>query len=434
VVPMPRALDIDEPVRLPDDPVHHREPEPGPLPDGLGGVEGLEDPVEVGSGDPGPGVGDGEFGVRAGGHHVAEGDGPCLRDAHEPRGQPDGPTMRHRIARVEDQIHHHLVELTAVRSDGARPRPHVRGQRDGGTDHAPQHRVEPRDRVPELEDAHTQRLLPSEREELAREIGGATGRACDLIQQFARIVRQRAIVAHQVEVAADDREEVVKVVGDPAGQLPDSLHLLRLPQLLLKEVPFGDITEPPDPTDGRAVEALRMRGQLDPPAIAQAERLRGLAALLRRTTDGGERGGLLECRTDDGPERGRIMRRQCRGGLGPHRRKSRVPTDHPRRQVDNQHAELVALHRGLQQRQCVPHLVALTDRLAQRREPGLQFPRYRFDGPFEQRAVGVGLAIRQLDRLDERHQALRDRIERPEVPAQLPRQELVAPLSVHRRS
>ena len=34
--------------------------------------------------------------------------------------------------------------------------------------------------------------------------------------------------------AEDDREQVVEVVRDPAGEEPDRLHLLRLPELLLQ--------------------------------------------------------------------------------------------------------------------------------------------------------------------------------------------------------
>ena len=47
----------------------------------------------------------------------------------------------------------------------------------------------------------------------------------------------------QLGVADDRRQEVVEVVGDPAGELPDRLHLLRLPKLVLQALPLGDVAQ-----------------------------------------------------------------------------------------------------------------------------------------------------------------------------------------------
>ena len=48
------------------------------------------------------------------------------------------------------------------------------------------------------------------------------------------IARWREIVGHENRVARDHRQQVVEVVGDPAGELPDGFHLLRMPDLLLQ--------------------------------------------------------------------------------------------------------------------------------------------------------------------------------------------------------
>ena len=47
--------------------------------------------------------------------------------------------------------------------------------------------------------------------------------------------------AEQVGVAADDGEQVVEVVGDPAGEPADRFHLLRLPELFLEPLAVGDV-------------------------------------------------------------------------------------------------------------------------------------------------------------------------------------------------
>ncbi len=43
--------------------------------------------------------------------------------------------------------------------------------------------------------------------------------------------------------AGDHREEVVEVVGDPPGQLPDRVHLLRLANPLLGHLALGDVLD-----------------------------------------------------------------------------------------------------------------------------------------------------------------------------------------------
>jgi len=50
---------------------------------------------------------------------------------------------------------------------------------------------------------------------------------------------------HQIERADDDAQEVVEVVGDAAGQLPDRLHLLGLDQARLRAFAFGDLGSQP---------------------------------------------------------------------------------------------------------------------------------------------------------------------------------------------
>jgi len=46
---------------------------------------------------------------------------------------------------------------------------------------------------------------------------------------------------HQLDAGDDAGEQVVEVVGDPAGELAQGIHLLRLQQLLFGACPFGDL-------------------------------------------------------------------------------------------------------------------------------------------------------------------------------------------------
>ena len=58
-----------------------------------------------------------------------------------------------------------------------------------------------------------------------------------------------ANLAQHVEIADDDRQQVVEVVRQSAGKLADRLHLLRLAQLLallLRLAPFGQVADDAD--------------------------------------------------------------------------------------------------------------------------------------------------------------------------------------------
>src|SRR5581483_3917664 len=76
-------------------------------------------------------------------------------------------------------------------------------------------------------------------------------------------------------VAEDHREQVVEVMRDAAGQAADSLHLLRLPQLLLEALARREIDERGDQTQQLAVARDREESNLDLEArpIGAVERL-----------------------------------------------------------------------------------------------------------------------------------------------------------------
>ena len=78
--------------------VHRRQPEPRPLAHRLGGVEGLEDVRQGLRRDPDPGVGDREADEHAVGARLDE----------------QAPAVGHRVARVDRQVDHHLLDLPAV--------------------------------------------------------------------------------------------------------------------------------------------------------------------------------------------------------------------------------------------------------------------------------------------------------------------------------
>jgi hypothetical protein len=75
------------------------------------------------------------------------------------------------------------------------------------------------------------------------------GIANRLQTRTGRVVR--VVVVHQQHFAipADDRQQVVEVVRHASSQLPDRLHLLRLPQLRVHAYAIGHVLSCPDQPD-----------------------------------------------------------------------------------------------------------------------------------------------------------------------------------------
>ena len=60
------------------------------------------------------------------------------------------------------------------------------------------------------------------------------------------------LIAKELGVAADDGEDVVEVVGDPAGEASDRFHLLSLAHLRLELLPPRDVLDHRDRHAGRS--------------------------------------------------------------------------------------------------------------------------------------------------------------------------------------
>jgi hypothetical protein len=147
---------------------------------------------------------------------------------------------RHGVARVDRQVHDHLVELAGVAHHAA----------DGPEHDAELHVLadEPREHLLHVPDHHAQgehlaacRVLAAEREELAREGGRALGGALDQLDGLAHAIVD--LPQQELAAAQDDREQIVEVVGDAAREAADRLHLLGLAELALEGAVLGDVGE-----------------------------------------------------------------------------------------------------------------------------------------------------------------------------------------------
>src|SRR5438309_2056624 len=149
--------------------------------------------------------------------------------------------VRHRVASVDRKVEEHLVDLTGVGANGAE------GWRQDGdqlhllSNQAAQHLVRVGDDVVQVEDPRLDGLAAAEGQQLPREVAGGLRGATDLVEILAMGAVGGKVEKDQIRVPENRRQDVVEIVGDPAGQRAKGVHLLRLPQLLLELFALGDV-------------------------------------------------------------------------------------------------------------------------------------------------------------------------------------------------
>ena len=141
---------------------------------------------------------------------------------------------RHGITRVHGEVQKdlfHHAEITAHRRQIGR-----RVERQGyrSAQQTSQHLGRAPHHVVQIQVLGLHLLFAAERQQLTGQIGGAFGGGAHLYQRFLRLLAFHHSAENHVGVPLDDRQDVVKVMSHPSGQLADRFHLLQLAELLLE--------------------------------------------------------------------------------------------------------------------------------------------------------------------------------------------------------
>jgi hypothetical protein len=269
-------VNLDPAAVLLDGAVHHGEAEARAAPGPLGGEERLEQVRAHLAAHPGPLVGHREERVRAGARD-ARGHLPAAVDPDVRRLDGELAAGRHGVARVDRQVDQDLLDLPRVEGDRRQRLAADDPQLDVLADEAQDHLLGAQDDLVEVEDLGGDDLLARERQQVAGQRRRRLGRLHHVGQPLPRRVNGRQRLQAVVDPRGDDREEVVEVMRDPAGQPADRLHLLRVHQLLLEPLSIGDVREGHQHLrQGPVGVAHRLRGDLQVEARAVAARRLGL--------------------------------------------------------------------------------------------------------------------------------------------------------------
>ena len=173
--------------------------------------------------------------------------------------------VRHGVARVDGEVHDHLLELVQVGLD----RPDVAAVLDLELDRlaeqpGEQHR-DVGERLVELDHLRPQRLPARERQQLPHQPGGAVGVLLDVHDVLEGRIGRPVVGEEQVGEADDGGQHVVEVVRDAAGELADRLHLLALRELQLERPLLGGLERV---DDGRVLAVVAFQDRADEEADA----------------------------------------------------------------------------------------------------------------------------------------------------------------------
>ena len=166
-----------------------------------------------------------------------------------PPPKPDGrvpddqlAAVGHRVAGVDRQVEQHLLQLARVRPRRGQRRCRRLEDHLGSAAHANSQQIrEAADQVVEIDSGEPGPEAVAEPDQVPGQIDGPVRRGAYLLEDPVQL--RIAVVGGEIfchlGVADDDGQQVAEVVGNTAGQLPNCLEALALPQLGYEPPPMA---------------------------------------------------------------------------------------------------------------------------------------------------------------------------------------------------
>ena len=140
----------------------------------------------------------------------------------------------HRVARVDGEIQQRVLDLRRIDQRIPQSAGNHRFHFDAVAERAAQQIVHAAHEAAEVHHLRRQRLASAEGEQLRGELRlRATRPASALRTRCSALSLPAMSFEQQLQIAADDLQQIVEIVRDAAGEFADRFHLLRLAQGLL---------------------------------------------------------------------------------------------------------------------------------------------------------------------------------------------------------
>ncbi len=239
---------------LPDDAIRGGKPQTRAFIPVLGGEKRLEDAIQRIFCHAAAGVADADHGVTAGkdpGFFIGVG----IIQFNSLRFNRQYAAVRHGVPGVDRQIHQHLLQLGRTRLHHKRFGAQHRIQLNVFTDHPAHQLFKPGDDIIDIHNLHFKDLLAAECQKLPGKLPGPDPCLIDQLQQLMVGMVQAQGVQNEFSIAQNNGQQIVEVVGHPAGKPADGFHFLcllelfRQPDLFFFRVSaFGDVPRNPPKT------------------------------------------------------------------------------------------------------------------------------------------------------------------------------------------
>ena len=135
--------------------------------------------------------------------------------------------MRHGIASVNGEVQYGVLNLAGVGARGPQSAVQDGGERDPLSERPFQQLCESKHQIVELE-CRRRQVVPTCKRQQAGGQPRAHLRCVGRAMQKGLLVVGRKLRLEELQIAQDDCQQIVEVVGDPSGQLAECLHALRL--------------------------------------------------------------------------------------------------------------------------------------------------------------------------------------------------------------
>ena len=136
----------------------------------------------------------------------------------------------HRVARIDRQVQDRVLELRRVDLGGPEAARDHHLDVDLFAQRAAHHVFHIGQQAPDFDRLRFERLAPRKRQQGAGQLGAPFDAAHCVLDALLDLGQAVGAARDQLQVAADDLQQVVEVVRHAAGQFADRFHLLRLLQ------------------------------------------------------------------------------------------------------------------------------------------------------------------------------------------------------------
>src|SRR5208283_3824061 len=151
------------------------------------------------------------------------------------------PNIGNGIAGVDSEVDQDLIDLGRIHLHRPWARCRVPLQGNVFSYQAPQHRQSFRYGLVQVQRAWSGVLPASKDQQLTGQLRGTLGSFSYFLNAFVGGVPGHKSLGDQIRLTENDRQHVVEIVGDAAGEASDRLQFLRLLKLGLQTLAVGDV-------------------------------------------------------------------------------------------------------------------------------------------------------------------------------------------------